>query len=41
MQKLSELPAEPYDINKASKSLDGNSTDGGSKYGDNKCEPEV
>ena len=33
--------AEPHDINKASKGLDGSSTGGGSEYGDTKCEPEA
>ncbi|XWS61396.1 hypothetical protein CRYUN_Cryun07bG0122700 [Craigia yunnanensis] len=42
MQKLSELLAEPHDINKVSKAdLDGSSTGGGSEYGDTKCEPEA
>ncbi|XVF12738.1 hypothetical protein REPUB_Repub08aG0145400 [Reevesia pubescens] len=41
MQKLSELLAEPHDINKGSKDLDGSSTGGGSEYGDTKCEPEA
>ncbi|XVF10151.1 hypothetical protein REPUB_Repub07fG0157900 [Reevesia pubescens] len=41
MQKLSELLAEPHDINKATKGLDGSSAVGGSEYGDTKCEPEA
>ncbi|XWS50284.1 hypothetical protein CRYUN_Cryun12cG0075000 [Craigia yunnanensis] len=41
MQKLSELLAEPHDINKASKGLDGSRTGGGSEYGYNKCEPDA
>ncbi|XVF51067.1 hypothetical protein PTKIN_Ptkin04bG0154400 [Pterospermum kingtungense] len=42
MQKLSELLAEPHDINNVSKvGLDGSSTGGGSEYGDTKYEPEV
>ena len=41
LQNLSELLAEPHDINKASKCADGSSTGGGSDYGDTKSEPEA
>ncbi|XP_022722991.1 homeobox-leucine zipper protein ATHB-12-like [Durio zibethinus] len=42
VQKLSELLEEPHDINKVSKpGPDGNRTDGGSEYGDTKCEREA
>ncbi|XWS38036.1 hypothetical protein CRYUN_Cryun19dG0096500 [Craigia yunnanensis] len=41
MQKLSEMLAEPHDINKASKGLEGSSTGGSSEYADTKCEPEA
>ncbi|XVF53318.1 hypothetical protein PTKIN_Ptkin05aG0089600 [Pterospermum kingtungense] len=41
IEKLSELLAEPHDMDKPSKGVDGSSTGGGSEYGDTKIEPEA